>query len=142
MLGHRGRGGFSYVAEKGSVYNLQVSAGGQALRTDLMSSDQNFNLGIVISSSGVLSDSLRMDVHMVKDTTKAHKLTIKMQAKDQVAVEKMLDVNQADEVYRVEIDAEELYEFSEAGGIYVLSVESLEVIDDGRSECVDGNGKN
>ena len=65
-----------------------------------------------------------------------------MQAKDQVAVEKMLDVNQADEVYRVEIDAEELYEFSEAGGIYVLSVESEEVIDDGRSECVDGNGKN
>lgn len=54
----------------------------------------------------------------------------------------MLDVNQADEVYRVEIDAEELYEFSEAGGIYVLSVESEEVIDDGRSECVDGNGKN
>lgn len=59
--GHRGRGGFTYIVEEGSIYELKVDAGGQELSYGLYSSGEA-SLGILLKSGAVITDKLEVEL--------------------------------------------------------------------------------
>lgn len=134
--GHRGRGGFVYTIDANSRYELQVNAGGQELSTTLQGQGAYGNVGVWLKQGAVLTDTdaLEIEIHSNEMLGDRDKLHVRLRAKNSVVVEETVSKSEFRvwsspaagnvDVFTIRIAAEDVYEFSSAGGIYVLSIEN------------------